>query len=36
VEVTRSVLPFLFLTWGVLFLVTYVPWISLVLTRWIE
>jgi len=36
VEVTRSVLPYLFLIWGVLFLVTYVPWISLVLTRWIE
>jgi len=35
-EVTRSVIPYLFLMWGVLFLITYVPWISLVLTRWIE
>ena len=36
VEVTRSVFPYLFLIWGVLFLITYVPWISLVLTRWIQ
>ena len=36
VEVTRSVFPYLFLLWGVLFLITYVPWISLVLTRWIQ
>ena len=35
-EVTRSVIPYLFLMWGVLFLITYVPWISLVLTRWID
>jgi len=35
-EVTRSVIPYLFLLWGVLFLITYVPWISLVLTRWVE
>ncbi len=36
VEVTRSVFPYLFLMCGVLFLITYVPWISLVLTRWIQ
>jgi len=35
-EVTRSVIPYLFLLWGVLFLITYVPWISLVLTRWVK
>ena len=35
-EVTRSVIPYLFLIWGVLFLITYVPWISLVLTRWVK
>ena len=33
VAVTRAVFPYLFLIWGVLFLITYVPWISLVLTR---
>ena len=36
VEVTRSVFPYMFLIWGVLLLITYVPWISLVLTRWIQ
>jgi C4-dicarboxylate transporter DctM subunit len=36
VEVARSVLPFLLLIYGVLFLITYVPWISLVLTRLIQ
>jgi C4-dicarboxylate transporter DctM subunit len=36
VEVTRSVLPYLLLIYGVLFLITYVPWISLILTRLIE
>jgi C4-dicarboxylate transporter DctM subunit len=36
VEVTRSVFPCLFLIWGVLLLITYVPWFSLVLTRWIQ
>jgi C4-dicarboxylate transporter DctM subunit len=36
VEVARSVVPYLFLIYGVLFLITYVPWISLVLTSFIE
>jgi len=36
IEVTRSVFPYLFLIGGVLFLITYIPWISLVLTRWIQ
>ena len=36
VEVTRATLPYLFLMWGVLLLITYVPWLSLVLTRWIQ
>jgi C4-dicarboxylate transporter, DctM subunit len=36
VEVTRSVFPYLLLIYGVLFLITYVPWISLILTRWIQ
>jgi C4-dicarboxylate transporter DctM subunit len=36
VEVTRATLPYLFLMWGVLLLITYVPWLSLVLTQWIQ
>ncbi|MBW1731102.1 MAG: TRAP transporter large permease [Deltaproteobacteria bacterium] len=36
IEVSRSVLPFLVLIYGVLFLVTYVPWISLGLTRLLQ
>ncbi|MBW2000051.1 MAG: TRAP transporter large permease [Deltaproteobacteria bacterium] len=36
IEVSRSVLPFLALIYGVLFLITYVPWLSLVLTRFLE
>jgi len=36
VEVARSVIPYLLLMYGVLFLITYVPWISLVLTRLIQ
>ena len=36
VEVTRSVLPYLLLIYGVLFLITYVPWISLILPRLIQ
>lgn len=35
-EVSRSVLPFLALIYGVLMLVTYVPWISLVLVRFLH
>jgi C4-dicarboxylate transporter DctM subunit len=36
VEVSRSVIPYLVLMYGVLFLVTYVPWISLFLTRLVQ
>jgi len=36
VEVTRATLPYLLLMWGVLLLITYVPWLSLVLTQWIQ
>ena len=36
VEVTRSVWPYLLLIYGVVLLITYVPWISLVLTRFID
>jgi len=35
-EVARSVAPFLVIMLGMLFLITYVPWISLVLTRFVE
>jgi C4-dicarboxylate transporter DctM subunit len=35
-EVARSVAPFLAIMLGMLFLITYVPWISLVLTRFVE
>ena len=35
-DVSRSVLPFLALIYGVLLLITYVPWISLVLTRFLH
>ena len=31
VEVARSVLPYILLIYGVLFLITYMPWISLIL-----
>jgi C4-dicarboxylate transporter DctM subunit len=34
-EVARSVAPFLVIMLGMLFLITYVPWISLVLTRFV-
>ena len=34
-EVARSVAPFLAIMLGMLFLITYVPWISLVLTRFV-
>lgn len=36
VEVAKSVFPFLLLIYGVLFLITYVPWISLALTSLVE
>jgi C4-dicarboxylate transporter DctM subunit len=36
VEVARSVVPYLLLIYGVLLLITYVPWISLVLTRFVQ
>ncbi len=36
VEVARSVIPFILLMYGILLLITYVPWISLVLTRLLE
>jgi C4-dicarboxylate transporter DctM subunit len=36
VEVARSVAPYLILMLGLLMLITYVPWISLVLTRFID
>ncbi|MBW2309876.1 MAG: TRAP transporter large permease subunit [Deltaproteobacteria bacterium] len=36
IEVARSVIPYLVLIYGVLFLITYVPWISLVLTRLVD
>jgi C4-dicarboxylate transporter DctM subunit len=36
VEVARSVAPYLFIMLGLLMLITYVPWISLVLTRFID
>ncbi len=36
VEVARSVIPYLLLIYGVLILITYVPWISLVLTRLVQ
>lgn len=36
IEVTKSVLPYLLLIWGVLFLITYVPWFSLALTNWVQ
>ena len=36
VEVTRSVWPYLLLIYGVVLLITYVPWISLVLTRFMD
>jgi len=35
-EVARSVAPYLVIMLGMLFLITYVPWISLVLTRFVE
>jgi C4-dicarboxylate transporter DctM subunit len=35
-EVARSVAPFLVIMLGMLLLITYVPWISLVLTRFVE
>jgi C4-dicarboxylate transporter DctM subunit len=35
-EVARSVGPYLVIMLGMLFLITYVPWISLVLTRFVE
>ena len=35
-QVARSVAPFLVIMLGMLFLITYVPWISLVLTRFVE
>jgi C4-dicarboxylate transporter DctM subunit len=35
-EVARSVVPYLLIMLGMLFLITYVPWISLVLTRFVE
>jgi C4-dicarboxylate transporter DctM subunit len=35
-EVARSVGPYLAIMLGLLFLITYVPWISLVLTRFVE
>jgi C4-dicarboxylate transporter DctM subunit len=35
-EVARSVAPFLAIMLGMLLLITYVPWISLVLTRFVE
>jgi len=36
VEIGRSVVPFILLMISVLFLITYIPWISLVLTRFVE
>ncbi len=36
VEVARSVIPYLLLIYGILLLITYVPWISLVLTRLVQ
>jgi C4-dicarboxylate transporter DctM subunit len=36
VEVARSAIPYLILLYAVLMVVTYVPWISLVLTRFVE
>jgi C4-dicarboxylate transporter DctM subunit len=36
IEVARSAVPYLLLMYGVLFLVTYVPWISLALTHLLE
>ena len=36
IEVARSAVPYLLLMYGVLFLITYVPWISLALTYLIE
>jgi len=35
-EVARSVAPYLVIMLGMLLLITYVPWISLVLTRFVE
>jgi C4-dicarboxylate transporter DctM subunit len=35
-EVARSVVPYLLIMLGMLLLITYVPWISLVLTRFVE
>jgi C4-dicarboxylate transporter DctM subunit len=32
IEVARSVIPYLVLMWGALILITYVPWISIILT----
>lgn len=36
IEVARSVLPYLALLYGVLLLITYVPWLSLVLTGFVK
>jgi len=36
IEVARSVIPYLLLMYGVLLLITYVPWISLILTRLVD
>lgn len=36
VEVARSAVPYLFLLYSVLMIITYVPWFSLVLTRFVD
>ncbi len=36
IEITKSVVPYVLLTWSVLLLITYVPWFSMALTRWIQ
>jgi C4-dicarboxylate transporter DctM subunit len=36
VEVARSAIPYLILLYAVLMVITYVPWLSLVLTQWVD
>jgi C4-dicarboxylate transporter DctM subunit len=36
VEVARSTIPYLILLYAVLMVITYVPWLSLVLTQWVD
>ena len=36
VEVARSAIPYLVLLYAVLMIITYVPWLSLVLTQWVD